>query len=276
MDKIKKSKKASKKAVIETLDQAPQPKVIAAEKKPGFNTWHFVVVLLAAVLLFGGYQAVDYFTGWGNYGKVIKRILDSAEKNAIYKKYDSSIDKYRYVIKKWGGDAKYAEEIKQARLNLAKSLKDSENYLDAIEMYKQLSSEYKETNKDMYAWLLLELADSYSLILNSDQAIKTYSSIVDEFAGTDWSAEALFGMAESYKSKKDFKNAIKYYDIIVAKYQKGFLSAEALTNKAKILEELGKIKDAVKLYDRVVSDFPDIVTEYARVRLNLLSGKTVK
>lgn len=273
------AKKAKKKSYVKKQpDNKPveQPVPMAAAAKSGFDMRKAAAVIVAVIILILAYRGIDYYTGWGNPEKVIKRSLDEAEKNAVYKRYTEAIKKYEYVIDKWGNDPKYTEDIKQAKLNLAKAYKDSEQYLKAIELYKALTAEYRESNRDMYAWLLLELAESYSAILDTEQALVTYNQIVKEFKDTDWSAEALFGIAEAYRARKDYKNAVIYYDIIVEKYQKGFLSAEALTNKAKIFEELGKIKEAVKIYDRVVKEFPDIVTEYAKSRLDILSGQAVK
>ncbi|MCE5300845.1 MAG: tetratricopeptide repeat protein [Spirochaetia bacterium] len=231
--------------------------------------------LIIAGLLAGGYMLVDNATGWGNTGKVIKKRLEAAEKAAIYKKYDEAAQRYEKIVAKWGNDERYKEQIKQARLSLAKTLKDAEQNIKAIEMYKQLCAEYKDTNNDMYAWLQLELAECYNSILNSDEAIVIYSAIVKNFEGSDWAAEALFGIAESYKLKKDYPNAVKYYDMIVEKYQKGFLSAEALTNKGRIYEELGREAQAVKVYEKVIREFPEIVTEYAKMRYSVLTTKTL-
>jgi tetratricopeptide (TPR) repeat protein len=269
-------KKSVKTVKTGTAVQPENPPLQAAPRTVNKTMEKILIAVLIATVLFMAYQGIDYYTGWGNPGKVIKRMLDEAEKNSIYKRYAQAIQKYDYIISKWGSDPKYSEDIRQTKLNLAKAYKDSEQYLQAIDMYKSLTQEYSSTNRDMYAWLLLELADSYNSILNTDQAITVYRQVVGEFKGTDWSAEALFGIAEAYRSKKDYKNAITYYDLIVEKYQKGFLSAEALTNKGRIMEDTGRIKDAVRIYEKVVKDFPDIVTEFAKTRLGVLSGKEVK
>jgi len=247
-----------------------------AAKKSLFTPERIVLIFLAAAILFFAFKIIDHYTAWGNTPLLIKRNMDEAEKNAIYKRYNDAIKTYDSIINRFGKNEKYSEEVKQARLSLAKTLKDSEQYIRAIDIYRELIEEYKTSNKDMYAWLKLELADSYNSILNSDEAIKTYSSIVEEFKGTDWAAEALFGIADSYREKKDFKNALIYYDMIIEKYKKGFLSAEALTNKGKIFEEQGKDREALKVYQKVVKEFPDIDTEYARLRCGALTVKTAK
>ena len=48
-----------------------------------------------------------------------------------------------------------------------------------------------------------------------------------------------------------------------------------MTNKGMLLEEQGKIRQALAVYETVVKDFPDIVTEYARTRAEILSGSAV-
>jgi tetratricopeptide (TPR) repeat protein len=269
--------KDSKKEVIDTKtikDLLIQP---GTEKTPALSKANgLLITLAAAALLFFVYSAVDYYTAWGNTPKLIKRSLESAEKSAIYKHYPEAIKNYESLINRFGNNEAYKEETKQAKLSLAKTYKDSEQYIKAIDMYKQLGEEYKDTNPDMHAWLMLELADSYNSILNTEEAIRVYNGITKDFAGTDWAAEALFGIADAYRSKKDYINAVKYYDIIINKYEKGFLSAEALTNKGKIYEELGKEKLALKVYEKVVKEFPEIVTEFARLRYDVLSGKTQK
>jgi tetratricopeptide (TPR) repeat protein len=249
--------------------QAPAPKAKTLFEK-------VIIFLIVAALAVVVYEAVDYQTGWGNPGKVLKRAMDEAEKDAIYKRYDAAIRIYDRIIARWGKDEKFKDEIKQANLSLAKTYKDSEKNMEAIELYKKLAEEYKTANRDMYAWLLLELGECYNAILNTQGAIASYNTVIAEFADTDWAAEALFGIAEAYKNKKDYGNAVKYYDMIVSKYKKGFLSAEALTNKGMILEELGRTKQALTVYEKVVKEFPDIVTEYAKLRVGALSGLTEK
>jgi tetratricopeptide (TPR) repeat protein len=268
-----KRRKKTDNSVQVTDQKAAETNQPSGTAKKAVTPERIILILFIAILLFFAFKIVDHYTAWGNTPLLIKRNMDEAEKNAIYKRYNEAISAYDSIISRFGKNVKYSEEIKQARLSLAKTLKDGEQYLRAIEIYRQLIEEYKDTNKDMYAWLKLELADSYNSILNSDEAIKTYTSIVDEFKGTDWAAEALFGIADSYRAKKDFKNAVIYYDMIIEKYKKGFLSAEALTNKGKILEEQGKDKQALKVYEKVVKEFPDIVTEYARQRYSALTVK---
>jgi tetratricopeptide (TPR) repeat protein len=269
--KRKKTNTSVRKKEIKTVE-TPQPAAPPELHKKGFME-KLVILIFVAAVLFLGFKIIDHYTAWGNTKLLIKRNLDRAEKDAIYKRYNEAISEYDTLIKRFGNNEKYSDEMKQARLSLAKTLKDGEQYIRAIELYGKLIDEYKDNNKDMYAWLKLELADSYSAILNSDEAIKIYTSVVDEFKGTDWAAEALFGIADAYMVKKDFKNAVKYYDIIINKYKKGFLSAEALTNKGKILEQQGKDREALKVYQEVVKDFPDIVTEYAKLRCAALTAK---
>jgi tetratricopeptide (TPR) repeat protein len=270
---------AKKRSTIKkTQKAAPAEIKTAVEPAPARNTVFEKVVIAFFIIacLVTAYKVIDYTTGWGDPAKVIKREMADAEKDAIYKRYDSAISIYERIISRWGNEEKLKEETKQAKLNLAKTYKDSERNLDAIELYKKLAAEYQSSNKDMYAWLLLELGDCYNSILSVADAINTYNKVISEFKDTDWAAEALFGIAEAYKSQKDYADAIKYYDLIVTKYKKGFLSAEALTNKGMILEEQEKIKQALAVYKAVVKDFPDIVTEYARQRVDVLSGQTKK
>jgi TolA-binding protein len=59
----------------------------------------------------------------------------------------------------------------------------------------------------------------------------------------------------------------------VEKYKKGFLSAEALTSMGKIFESEGKDKQALDVYTRVVKEYPDIVTEYAKMRHDVLTER---
>ncbi len=267
--KNKSSKVVLTEPVKKTDENAP-----AAVKS--FNPRGLYAALLTIVVLSAASILIDYYTAWGNTPKLIKRMLESAEKNAIYKHYNEAEKKYDTIISRFGGREEYKEEVKQARLSLAKTCKDAEQYLKAIGMYQELSTEYKDTNPDMYAWLQLELADSYNSILNSDEAIRVYTRITVDFKDSDWAAEALFGIADAYRSKKDYPNALKYYDMIINKYEKGFLSAEALTSKGKIYEEQGKTPLAFKVYEKVVKEFPEIVTEYARLRYDALSAKTAK
>lgn len=267
----------SKKVNISALaDKKADISPVMPEKNTKLNPKVLYAFFMAIILITGACMLIDYYTAWGNTPKLIKRILESAEKNAIYKHYNEAESKYDTIISRFGSNQKYKEEVKQARLSLAKTYKDAEQYLKAIDLYTQLAVEYKDSNPDMYAWLQLELGDSYNSILNSDEAIKVYQRIVEGFKNTDWAAEALFGIAEAYKSKKDYPNAMKYYDIIINKYEKGFLSAEAMTSKGRIYEEQGKDSLAFKVYEKVVKEFPEIVTEYAKLRYDALLAKTKK
>lgn len=235
----------------------------------------FFVFIIAGLIFI--YKAIDFYTGWGDMDKVIKREVETAEKNAIYKRYDIAIKIYLNLLKRISDKEKFAEQTKQIRLNLAKTYKDAEKYIEAIDLYLKIVEEYKTVNDDMYAWLLLELGDCYNNILNTGDAIKTYKHIIDSFPpDSDWVAEAYFGIAEAYKNKKDYNQATKYYDLIVKKYKLGFLSAEALTNKGKILETQEKYKQAALIYKKVVDEFPEIMSEYARLRLEIISKKLDK
>ena len=250
-------KKPAEAAVIPA--QAPSPvfsRVVAAV---------VIIGVLAAV-----YFAVDRETGWGDPVKVVKKEMEKAEQYAIHKKFTEASAIYARVAAKWGEEEKVREYVKQARLSLAQTYKDSGDQIKAIELYRQLIEENRGVNNDMYAWLNLEMADSLNYIMSTDDAIRTYEKVISEFADTDWSAEAMMGIAEAYLNKKQYAMAIKYYDMINEKYKKSFLSAEALTGKAKILEEQGKEKQALALYKKISDEFPDIVTEYARSRLSAL------
>ncbi len=260
---------------IRTAEVQPaEPHTIETQhQNPKSNMSKIFGLIILIILLFFAYKIIDYYTGWGNTEKVIKRHIDDAEKSIIYKRYSSAIFEYNFIIKKWGGKEKYKDYVKQAKLSLAKTYKDSEQYISAIDAYKALINEYKDSNRDMYAWLLLELGDSYNSILNTEEAIRTYQLVIDEFKDSDWAAEAFFGIAEAYKSKKDYKNALVYYSTVVNKYQKGFLSAEAMTNMGKIYEQENNIKQAFKIYEKIIKDYPDIVTEEAKLRYDVLSQK---
>ena len=273
----KKSKKTGnfkKKTKKKKDDKVVDTKI--TEKKGGLTFEKMLVAILVIGVLAAAFKVVDYYTGWGNTEKVIKRRISAAEKYAIYKKHHDAIGVYESVIARWGKDEKYKDYVKQARLSLAKANKDAEKYLEAIKLYGDLIKEFKGVNNDMYAWRMIELGDTYNSIFNSDEAIKTYNKVISEFKDSDWAAEALFGIADAYKNKKDYKSAIGYYDRIVKKYKKGFLSAEALTNKGKIYEEMGKSKQALAVYTTVIKEFPEIVTEYARFRKGVLAGSTAK
>lgn len=268
----KKSKKTFVK--LTTANQADERAILLTTKLKPKRVGFMYSVILFVLVIVAACAMIDYYTAWGNTPKLIKRMLVEAEKKAIYKHYDEAEKSYETIIARFKNNAKYVEELKQAKLSLAKTLKDAEQYIKAIVLYKELSIEYKKSNPDMYAWLQLELADSYNSILNTEEAIKVYQQIVEDYKSSDWSAEALFGIADAYKSKKDYASALKYYDLIINKYEKGFLSAEALTNKGRIYEQLGKIDLAYKVYEKVVREFPEIVTEYARGRYDALTIKT--
>jgi len=62
-------------------------------------------------------------------GKVIKREIETAEKNSIYKRYDTAIKIYQNLLKRISGDEKYVEYAKQIRLNLAKPIRTQKNTL---------------------------------------------------------------------------------------------------------------------------------------------------
>lgn len=237
---------------------------------------NIVIILISAFLIFILIKIIDDYTGWGNLEKVIKRNMDIADKYAIYKKYDSAIRIYKNILKKWKNNVKYAELIKQVRLNLAKTYKEANENIEAIELFKELLEEYKTSNRDMYAWILLEIGETYNNMYNTQEAIKTYELIINEFADTDWEAEAIFGIAESYKIAGKNNIALKYYQQIVNKYKNGFLSAEALTNMAQIYERQGKEKEALRIYQKIINEFPEIITEYAKLRYNILNEKLKK
>jgi len=237
------------------------------------NWWLVIAPILAVVILVFAYLMVDNTMGWGNPEKVIKKAIDAAEKSVVYKKYDDAIRIYDKIINRYKTNEKYGEYVKQARINLAKTYQDANEYPKAIILYTELINEYKDANDDMYAWLLLELGESNANILNTTEAIKTYEKVIKKFANTDWAAEALFGIADAYRAGGYNKNAIKYYEEIVAKYKKGFLSAEALTNIGQIYEKEGKTKQALATYNKIVKEFPEVVTEYAKIRYESLSAK---
>lgn len=234
---------------------------------------NIIITVITIFLILIIIKIIDDYTGWGDIEKVIKKNIDMADKNAIYKRYDSAIKIYENILKKWKDNPKYADLIKQVRLNLAKTYKEANENIQAIQLFKELLEEYKTSNRDMYAWILLEIGETYNNMYNTQDAIKTYQIIIDEFANSDWEAEAIFGIAESYKIAGKNDVALKYYQQIVNKYKNGFLSAEALTNIAQIYERQGKEKEAIKIYKKIMNEFPEIVTEYAKLRYNTLNEK---
>ncbi len=230
-----------------------------------------ILVVLLALLLF--YKLIDHFTGWGNAEKVIKRKMDVADRHAIYRRFNVAIKIYEGILKRWGNNPKYSDYIKQVKLNLAKTFKEANENEKAIQYFKELLDIYKDSSKDMYAWLLIELGEIYNNMYNTQDALKCYQIILDEFKNTDWEAEAVFGIAESYKILGKNDLAVKYYYQIADKYKAGFLGADALTNIGQIYEKQGKEKEALKIYQRILKEFPEIVTEYARLRYNSLNEK---
>ncbi len=230
-----------------------------------------VLIVLLAVLLF--YKLIDHFTGWGDAEKVIKRKMDVADRHAIYRRFNVAIKIYEDILKRWGNNPEYGDYIKQVKLNLAKTFKEANENEKAVQYFKELIDIYKDSSRDMYAWILIELGDVYNNMYNIQDALKCYQIILDEFKNTDWEAEAVFGMAESYKISGKNDLAIKYYYQIADKYKAGFLGADALTNIGQIYEKQGKEKEALKVYQRILNEFPEIVTEYARLRYNSLNEK---
>ncbi len=246
------------------------------EKNTGININFAVIILVAALLLTFIYMAVDSINGWGDESKVIRRKLGEAEKHTFGRQYSKAAKIYENIINKYGDDEKLSEYLKQAALGLAKTYADSQQYIKAIDAYKELAQEYKNINRDMYAWLMLELGSCYNNIFNSKDAISVYRQIIKEFPDTDWAAEAYFGIADAYRNDGQNALALKFYGIIADKYKKGFLSAEALTNMGKIYESESRESEAVRIYERVVKDFPEIVTEYARLRMEALKAKPAR
>ena len=263
----KKKKIARKKSAVKPSVKEQQ---IPAKKS---NTGLIALILISAVILTGVLMAVDRFTAWGNDEKLIGRALDAAEKNAIYKKYPEVIKNYSYIVNRWENDENFKDHVRQAKLGIAKAYKDSQQFIPAIEGYKELIEEYASEKGDMYAWLMLELGECYNSILNTNDALKTYTEITKQYPDTDWSAEAVFGIADAYRNNGDNAKAMYYYNKIVEKYKQGFLSAEALTSIGKIYESDGDDKRALEIYTRVVKEYPEIVTEYAKMRQTVLNER---
>jgi tetratricopeptide (TPR) repeat protein len=266
--------KARKKNAPAKVKDEIKPAVKAPESAGGkFPFAKIFALIIAAGLLTSVYFTVDYYTGWGKPEKVLKRVMDEAEKGAIYKRYPEVVKKYQYIIDRWGKEEAFKEEIRQAKLGLAKAYKDGQQYIQAIEAYRDLIKDFENERGDMYAWLQLELGDCYNNIFNTKDAVVVYEKILKEYPNTDWAAEALFGVADAYRNNGDNIKAINYYTKIVEKYKKGFLSAEALTSMGKIFESEGKDKQALDVYTRVVKEYPDIVTEYAKMRHDVLTER---
>ena len=267
------NKKNTKK---KNIKKKTQEKAVVSESKPAVKKGRaglIALVLIAAVILTGVFMSVDYYTAWGNDEKLINRAMDAAEKNAIYKKYPEVLKKYNYIVGRWENDENYKEYVRQAKLGIAKAYKDSQQYIPAIEAYRALTAEYSTEKGDMYAWLMLELGECYNSILNTNDALKTYTEITRQFPDTDWSVEAIFGIADAYRNNGDSGKAMYYYNKIVEKYKKGFLSAEALTSIGKMYESDGDDKKALEIYSRVVKEYPEIVTEYAKMRQTVLNDR---
>ncbi len=265
-------KRETSKKKIKTVKEKPAavPEVKISEAKPSPLFSRVIAGLVIAAALTAVFFAVDRETGWGDSVKVVKKEMARAEKFAIHKKFEEAAAIYSRVASRWADDEKVRETVKQARLSLAQTYKDSGKHIKAMELYRELIEENRGVNSDMYAWLNLELADSLNYVLSTDDAIRVYEKIIKEFDGTDWSAEAMMGIADAYLNKRDYDKAIKYYDMINEKYKKSFLSAEAMTGKARIYEEQGREKQAIALYKKISEEFPDIVTEYARSRISAL------
>lgn len=262
--------KAKKDAVHPPEAQIRQELAPAQPAKGRIGSFVKAVIVLCVIAAAAFFFANPSF--W-NPEKAIKSSVDKAEKFSVHRNYKKALKIYEGLVTKWGKSKKHAELMKQVRLNLAKTYQDAAEYLKAINLYKQLAEEYKSVNQDMHAWLLLELGASYAGMFNTSEAIKTYQSVVDNYKGSDWAAEALFGIADAYKAAGDTAKALKFYSVISEKYKKGFLSAEALTNMGQIYEREGKPKKALEIYSRIIKEFPDVVTEYAKLRYESLVSK---
>ena len=265
-----KQKKAVPQPPAEQLRQELAPVKPASGRAGSLVTAIIALLVIAAAAFFFSNPSF-----W-NPEKAIKSAIDKAEKLSVHRNYKKAIKIYEGLVARWGNDEKQADIMKQVRLNLAKTYQDGADYAKAIAMYKELAEEYKAVNQDMHAWLMLELGESYAGMFNTSEAVKTYQTVVDKYKGSDWAAEALFGIADAYKAAGDTANALKFYGTIAEKYKKGFLSAEALTNIGQIYEREGKPKKALAVYSRIIKEFPDVVTEYAKLRYESLTAKAIK
>jgi len=273
---MKKKKSGVSKKKVKSEIKA-QPIQQTEQEVPGKSFINKAAVIFAVVLILSlVYITVDQVNGWGDASKVVKRRLAEAEKHTFTRQHTRAARIYESIIDKYSNDEKLSEYVKQASLGLAKAYADSQQFIKAIDAYKELAEEYKQQNRDMHAWLMLELGGCYNNIFNSKDAIEVFRQIIKEFPETDWAAEAYFGIADAYRNDGKNAQALQFYGMIADKYKKGFLSAEALTNMGKIYESEARDPEAIRVYERVVKDFPEIVTEYARLRMEALKAKPAK
>jgi TolA-binding protein len=128
----------------------------------------------------------------------------------------------------------------------------SGDFNDAVKVGVKLTAE-PAFQKDIY-WLL---AESYTALKRTDEAIQYYGLITREFPGSDVAADATFRLAHHLRQKGRYEEAATYYGAVVDRYPTNALAPQALFAAAFCFSSAGREAEAVRDWNRLVSLFPD-------------------
>lgn len=211
-------------------------------------------------------------------------VFQIAELHFKRKDYTQSAEAYKKLISQYPADNRSAE----ARLQAGWANHHAGLYTDALngalDMLKGNVGDKK------MEWMYLQ-ANCERQLMKNDDAIQTYSRLLQEFpegafAGAaryekaltfykmgkyketvaealqmkmtpDLAKDAYWLLAESYAELKDEENAIQYYRLIVKEYPTSDVACDATYRLAHHLQTKGDLKEASRYYGTVAANFPD-------------------
>jgi len=104
---------------------------------------------------------------------------------------------------------------------------------------------------------LFDLASTFHAEGNYVSALETYSSLVQNYEGTEWASEGLLKSSIINIQLGDLDKAAKKLKTIVSRYSNTRSAAFAKFELAKILEKKGKIPEALKFYKEIANSQAD-------------------
>lgn len=287
---------------LENKDEACKQFEEVVSKYPGCEFYPFALLRLGDIYsekLTGKSTEDDFKKVLDLYNKVIENkapprimaeaLFQSAELYFKMKVYEKSAEAYRSLMSAYPLDPRSAE----ARLRAAWAMHNAGRYADALKLADAKLAEGFESDTPSVLkpeWLYLK-ANCERQLVKSEDAIKTYTMIIDLFPEGQFAKASLYEKALTYYKMGKFENAvlsaeqivpgddnkkdvywllaesyaalgkqdesIQYYRMIVHEFPKSDVAADSFYRLAHNLQEKASFKEASQYYGMVYSSFPE-------------------
>ncbi len=165
-------------------------------------------------------------------------------------RYQDAVSDYRELLDRFPGGKRSME----SRLALAEIFGQKlDNCQLAIAQYQKLISDFDSVvDDDKYQF---RIAACYFELLNFDQSLLEYRSLIEQYPASPLVENAYFQIASVLQTQGRVKEAEKAWRTFMARYPDGKLITNARFGLAATLEDEEKLKEALDLYQDLFDEY---------------------